>query len=114
MILETGAYAGDPISLLAVARAAMAAGAAMLKTSTGEGGYPRVSSFDVSLLAEAVRDHSAHVGLKVSGGVDLPFAREVIAIAERSLGPVLTPARFRIGASRLLDELTGVQGRGSY
>jgi deoxyribose-phosphate aldolase len=114
VILETGAYTGDPIGLLEAGRTAMRAGASMLKTSTGEGGFARVSSFEVALLAEAVRDHGGSVGLKVSGGVDLSFACEILTIAERYLGPVLTPARFRIGASRLLDELAGGEGTGSY
>lgn len=114
VILETGAWTGDPIGLLEAARGSLRAGAAMLKTSTGDGGYPRVTPFEVALLAEAIRDYGAHAGLKVSGGVDLPFATETLATAERLLGPSLTPARFRIGASRLLDELEGRTPGGSY
>lgn len=115
VILETAAYAGDAIALLEAARGSMHAGAAMLKTSTGEPSFARVAPGDIALLAEAIADHGTGVGLKVAGGVDLPFALDAVAIAERRLGPELTPARFRIGASRLLDELVGtVSSEGDY
>ena len=114
VILETAAWTGDPIGLLSAARASMSAGAAMLKSSTGAAAFERADLGDLTLLAEAIADHGAHVGLKVSGGVDLPFARSAYAMAERMLGPALTPTRFRIGASRLLDELIGTSSEGDY
>jgi deoxyribose-phosphate aldolase len=108
VILETAAWSGDPVGLLGAARAAMGSGAAMLKSSTGDPALERATLGDLSLLAEAITDHSAVKGLKVSGGVDLAFATAVVTMAERMLGPELTPARFRIGASRLVEELSGV------
>jgi deoxyribose-phosphate aldolase len=115
VIVEAAAYTDDPIGLLEAARVSLHAGAAMVKTSTGEVAFRRVAPSEVALLAEAVADHGAEVGLKVAGGVDLAFALDTLVIAERRLGPELTPARFRIGASRLLDELIGTErSEGDY
>ena len=101
-ILETGALPGLAVTR-AVADAALGAGAAFVKTSTGKaaaGATPEA----VRVLCEAVRDAGTG-GVKVAGGVrTAEQARAYATIAQDLLGG-LDPGRFRIGASGLLDEL---------
>lgn len=104
VILETGSHP-DAASTRAMADAALAAGAAFLKTSTGKHG-PGASPEAARVLLEAVRDHGAG-GVKVSGGVrTADQARAYVALAEEVMGEGwVTPQTFRIGASSLLDAL---------
>ena len=109
VILETGELG----SLDAVRRAslvAMAAGADFIKTSTGK--IPSASSLPVALvMAEAIRDFADEtgrsVGLKVAGGIrSAKDALRYLVIVHETLGPDwLTPTRFRIGASSLLNDI---------
>jgi deoxyribose-phosphate aldolase len=108
VILETGELG----TLDRVRRAsvlAMHAGADFIKTSTGKVGG---SSFPAALcMMEAVRDFHRQtgrvVGVKVAGGIRA--AKEAwtyLVILHETLGPDwLTPERFRIGASTLLNDL---------
>ena len=109
VILETGELG----SLDAVRRAslvAMAAGADFVKTSTGK--IPSASSLPVALvMAEAIRDfadETGHaVGLKVAGGIRSAkdALRYLVIVHETLGGDWLTPDRFRIGASSLLNDI---------
>ncbi|HEU4974436.1 MAG TPA: deoxyribose-phosphate aldolase [Baekduia sp.] len=103
-ILETGSHP-DPAATRAMADAALDAGAAFLKTSTGTAG-PGASPEVVRVLLEAVREHGRG-GVKVSGGVrTVAQARAYAQLAEDVLGPGRArPSTFRIGASGLLDAL---------
>jgi len=103
-ILETGAL--TPEELTAAARLAIDAGADFLKTSTGKG-HPGATPAAVEALAGEIAASGRPVGLKVSGGVrTAEAARRYLAIARDTLGAAwLDPARFRIGASALLEDL---------
>ena len=109
VIIETGALAGvDAIrraSLLA-----MAAGADMVKTSTGKSA-PGATPAAALVIAEAITDFSAatqtRVGLKVAGGIRRSAdALRYLRLVRSELGEGwMDPRRFRIGASSLLDDL---------
>lgn len=102
VILETGATDRDTTRSLA--RAAIAGGADVLKTSTGMvpvGATPEAAADLLDAIAEAPRP----VGLKVSGGIRTKDAAAgYLAQAEAVLGET-GPDRFRIGCSGLLDAL---------
>ena len=109
VILETGELGGAD----AVARAAMlamAAGADFVKTSTGKIAVSATPE-SVAVMALAVARFSAEtgrtVGVKVAGGLrTVDDARLYAALVADILGPeAVQPARFRFGASRLLDAL---------
>ena len=109
VILETGELR-SPERIRDAALVAMSAGADFIKSSTGKV-RTGVSQEAALVMMEAARDFhrdsGTAVGVKVSGGVRT--ARQAFGYlqqAEVTLGPEwLTPARFRIGASSLLDEL---------
>ena len=89
---------------------AMAAGADTIKTSTGK--ISPASTLPVALvMAEAIRDFEEYggraVGLKVAGGIrTAKDAIRYLVIVHETLGDDwLTPDRFRIGASSLLNDL---------
>ncbi len=105
VILETGRLE-DPARITAAARAAVMAGADMLKTSTGKTSVGATPEAAATLL-EACAEADGRVGLKVSGGVRMAEqAAGYLALADQRLGADWArPATFRIGASSLLDEL---------
>jgi len=89
---------------------AIAAGADWIKTSTGKassGATPGV----VLVMLETVRDHAHRtgeiVGVKAAGGVsNTKAAMHQLVLVKETLGDDwLTPERFRIGASSLLNDL---------
>jgi deoxyribose-phosphate aldolase len=89
---------------------AIAAGADVIKTSTGKassGATPGV----VLVMLETVRDHFERtgqvVGVKAAGGVSTTKAAlHMLVLVKETLGDAwLTPDRFRIGASSLLNDL---------
>src|SRR5688572_27578037 len=89
---------------------AIAAGADVIKTSTGKaatGATPGV----VLVMLEVVRDHAFKtgkiVGVKAAGGVSTTkAAMHMLVLVKETLGDDwLTPDRFRIGASSLLNDL---------
>jgi deoxyribose-phosphate aldolase len=109
VILETGELA----TLDNVARAswlAMMAGADFIKTSTGKVTPAATPPVALVMLA-AVRDYeqvaARQVGVKVAGGIrTAKDAIRYLVLAHETAGPAwLTPARFRIGASTLLNDL---------
>jgi deoxyribose-phosphate aldolase len=89
---------------------AIAAGADFIKTSTGKaktGATPGV----VLVMLETVRDHAWKtgriVGVKAAGGVSTTKAAlHMLVLVKETLGDEwLTPDRFRIGASSVLNDL---------
>jgi deoxyribose-phosphate aldolase len=88
----------------------MEAGADFVKTSTGKaasGATPGV----VLVMLEAIRDYGERsgraVGMKAAGGVSSSKAAlHMLVLVKETLGDEwLTPDRFRIGASSLLNDL---------
>jgi deoxyribose-phosphate aldolase len=109
VILETGELGREKL-IRDASTLAMAAGADFLKTSTGKvaaGATPDAARAMMRAVREYSDETDKAVGVKISGGVraaDQAF--EYIALVEAELGSEwLTPGRFRIGASSLLDDL---------
>jgi deoxyribose-phosphate aldolase len=108
VILETGAL-GEPDVVRQASEAAISAGADMLKTSTGKIALG-ASLPAARAMLEAIAADGGKVGFKASGGLrSLDEAAAYLDLAEVILGAGwATPARFRVGASRLLDEVLAV------
>jgi len=109
VILETGEL-GSYDQVRKASMLAMAAGADFIKTSTGK--ISPAATFPAALcMMEAARDFHRQtgtaVGIKVAGGIrTAKQAWTHLVIAHETLGPDwLTPDRFRIGASTLLNDL---------
>ena len=121
VILETGEL-GTLDRIRRASLVAMSAGADFIKTSTGK--IPAASSLPVALvMAEAIRDFvdvtGRRVGLKVAGGIRTSKdAIRYLVVVHETLGDEwLSPDRFRIGASSLLNDLLmqiDKQRTGSY
>jgi deoxyribose-phosphate aldolase len=106
VILETGAYPLLPF-IRRAADLSVAAGADLIKTSTGVG-FPGATPEAVIVITQAIAAADRPVGVKVSGGIK--SAAEAVGyldLVSRALGEAWrTPERFRIGASGLVTELT--------
>jgi deoxyribose-phosphate aldolase len=105
--------AGELGSYAAIRRAsdlALAGGADFIKTATGKIGISSTPAIAL-VMCEAIRDHARatgrDAGLKLAGGIrTTKAALGYLALVNETLGPAwLTPERFRIGASSLLDDL---------
>ncbi|HSJ50008.1 MAG TPA: deoxyribose-phosphate aldolase [Actinomycetota bacterium] len=89
---------------------AMAAGADFIKTSTGKIGVSATLPNALCML-EAARDFfhetGRRVGVKVAGGIrQSKQAIQFLVLVYETLGPEwMTPDRFRIGASTLLNDV---------
>lgn len=114
VIIESGVLASDAL----IARAAqlgLEAGADFLKTSTGKtpvSATPEAAT--VMLNAIAADPRHAHVGFKASGGIrTVADATVYFGLVEQILGAsALSPKRFRLGASGLLNDIEAVLGGG--
>jgi deoxyribose-phosphate aldolase len=108
VILETGELVDDD-RIGRACRIALAAGADFLKTSTGK--TPRSATPEAArvLLGAIAADPAARarVGFKPSGGIrTVADAALYIGLTAEVLGmQAVTPARFRIGASALLNDI---------
>lgn len=108
-ILETGEL-GSYDQIRRASLVAMAAGSDVIKTSTGKVS-PAATLPAALVMAEAIRDFAdatgREVGLKVAGGIrSSKDAIRYLVIVNETLGEEwLTPGRFRIGASSLLNDL---------
>jgi deoxyribose-phosphate aldolase len=109
VILETGEL-GSYDQTRRASMLAMAAGADVIKTSTGKIGV--ASTLPTALcMAEAIRDFrdqtGKDVGLKLAGGIrNAKMAWQYLVIVGETLGAEwLRPERFRLGASSLLNDL---------
>jgi deoxyribose-phosphate aldolase len=89
---------------------AMEAGADFIKTSTGKAVSGATPGVTLAML-EAIRDYTERtdrpVGMKAAGGVSTSKAAlHRLVLVKETLGDEwLTPERFRIGASSLLNDL---------
>lgn len=105
VILETGSLA-HPSLIARASHLAITAGADFLKTSTGK--VTVNATMDAArVMLETIRAHGGHCGFKAAGGIRSPaVAAAYLDLAEELLGrDWANPARFRIGASSLYDEL---------
>jgi len=108
VILEAGEL-GSYAAIGHAAALALDGGADVVKTATGK--IPVASTPPIALvLAESVREHGRTgrvAGVKLAGGIRTASAAlGYLALISETLGPGSTdPARFRIGASSLLDDL---------
>ena len=109
VILETGEL-GSYDQVRRAAHLAMAAGADFIKTSTGKV-QPAATPGTVLVMLEAIRDHylatGRAVGMKPAGGIrTTKQALHLLVLVKETLGDAwLSPARFRIGASTLANDL---------
>ena len=112
VILETGVLVTDTL-IVRASQLSLAAGADFLKTSTGKTPIsatpPAATLMLNAIAADPRRDR---VGFKASGGIrTVADATVYFALVERILGAsALTPARFRLGASSLLNDIEAVLG----
>jgi deoxyribose-phosphate aldolase len=111
VILETGELR-DAAVVAAACRVALDAGADFLKTSTGKSPVSATPAAAKLLLQAIAGDAAARtrVGFKPSGGIrNVADAATYIALTAEFLGPeALVPARFRIGASSVLNDIEAV------
>jgi deoxyribose-phosphate aldolase len=109
VILET-AELGSYDHVRHAAMLAMEAGADFVKTSTGKAASGATPGVTLVML-EAIRDYvdrtGRPVGMKAAGGVsNSKAALHRLVLVKETLGDEwLTPERFRIGASSLLNDL---------
>ncbi|MDP1900748.1 MAG: deoxyribose-phosphate aldolase [Rubrivivax sp.] len=108
VILETGELQTAAL-IRQASRIALDAGADFLKTSTGK--TPRSASPEAArVMLEAIAGDPRgrnHVGFKASGGIrTVADAARYINLTAEVLGTAaVKPARFRLGASGLLDDI---------
>jgi deoxyribose-phosphate aldolase len=109
VILETGEL-GSYDAVRRASDLALAAGADVIKTSTGKIGVSATLATAL-VMCEAIRDFQRGTGerrgLKVAGGVrTTKSALAYLVLIDETLGEAwLSPDLFRIGASALLDDL---------
>jgi deoxyribose-phosphate aldolase len=109
VILETGELQDETL-IRQACRMALDAGADFLKTSTGKAKVSATPAAARLLLQAIVQGGHASVGFKPAGGIrTVTDAALYIAITAEHLGDV-TPRRFRIGASGLLNDIEAVLG----
>jgi deoxyribose-phosphate aldolase len=121
VILETGEL-GTYDNVRRASLLAMAAGADFIKTSTGK--LPKAATLPIALvMLEAIRDVHEEtgrvVGFKPAGGIrNAKQAIQHLVLVNETLGPDwLTPDRYRMGASSLLNDVLmqiSTQRTGAY
>ena len=121
VILETGEL-GTYDNVRRASLLAMAAGADFIKTSTGK--LPKAATLPIALvMLEAIRDVHEEtgriVGFKPAGGIrNAKQAIQHLVLVNETLGPDwLTPERYRMGASSLLNDVLmqiSTQRTGAY
>jgi deoxyribose-phosphate aldolase len=113
VILETGELA-DAQQVALACRIALEAGADFLKTSTGKVRVNATPQAARALLQAIAADPTAQarVGFKPAGGIrTVADAQVYLSLVRGILGDTaLSPRRFRIGASGLLDDIEAVLG----
>lgn len=108
VILETGELR-DAALIRRACDIALRNGADFLKTSTGK--VPVNATPEAArIMLDAIAESGAPCGLKVAGGIrTVADAAVYFELADARMGPDwATPARFRIGASALLDDVLAV------
>lgn len=112
VILETGALKTAE-NIRNASLLAMNSGADFIKTSTGKG-YPGASLEAAYVMAQSIKEYASSaarkVGFKASGGISTAEdALQYYTIIKEVLGEEwLTPELFRIGASRLANNILSV------
>lgn len=111
VILETGRLV-QPALIAEAADLCIAAGADFLKTSTGKVPVSATPAAARTML-ERIAHHaptSRATGFKPSGGIrTVRDAAVYMALQTECLGPAaVVPARFRLGASSLLDDIESI------
>jgi len=113
VILETGELQ-TPALIARASQLALDAGADFLKTSTGKTPVNATPEAAQVMLATIAANPAArnHVGFKASGGIrTVQEAMLYEALVQQYLGlDALSPHRFRIGASSLLNDIEAVLG----
>ncbi len=109
VILEAGEL-GSYDRIRQASMLAMAAGADFIKTSTGKIGVNATLPNALCMMEAARdfhRDTGRTVGIKVAGGIRASKqALQYLVLVHETLGPDwMTPERFRIGASSLLNDV---------
>lgn len=109
VILETGVLAEDAV-IAEASEAVCRAGADFLKTSTGKvnvGATIEAATVMLRVIQKMTAELKRPIGLKVSGGIrTIPDALQYVELASAIFGASwVTPANFRIGASRLIEHL---------
>jgi deoxyribose-phosphate aldolase len=112
LIIESGSLQ-DPALIRRACLIGLNEGVDFLKTSTGKtavGATPQAARVMLECIASHPR--GARVGFKASGGVrTVRDAAVYIGLVREILGvQACVPARFRIGASGLLDDVVSVLG----
>jgi deoxyribose-phosphate aldolase len=107
VILETGAFS-DLAVIAEAAKDVLTAGADFIKTSTGK--IAQGATLDAAAVMLLVIRHTQlkrKAGIKISGGVKgIEQALQYLQLAESIMGREwVSPATFRIGTSRLVDEI---------
>lgn len=116
VILETGVI-NDPSKIYLASMVAMKAGADFIKTSTGKSpvsATPEAAWVMCNAIKEYYNETGRRVGFKAAGGISTSEeATLYYAIVENILGREwLVPQHFRIGASRLANNiLSSIEGR---
>jgi deoxyribose-phosphate aldolase len=111
VILETGVLVDEAL-IRRASQLSLDAGADFLKTSTGKTAVSATPEAARTMLATIAADPRAatRVGFKASGGIrTVSDAALYFGLVEQALGAAaLTPARLRIGASSLLNDIEAV------
>jgi deoxyribose-phosphate aldolase len=113
VILETGVLV-DAALIAEASRLSLEHGADFLKTSTGKtpvSATPQAARLMLQAIASTPQA-AGRVGFKASGGIrNVADAAVYMDLCTELLGPqALVPARFRIGASSLLNDIEAVLG----
>ncbi len=108
LIVEAGEL-GSPEALRRACTIGIEAGVDFLKTSSGKVAV-NATPEAAQLMLECIASMGGDCGFKAAGGIrSLGDAATYLGLAEATLGATwVTPQRFRIGASGLLDELLAV------
>ncbi len=110
VILETGELKTKE-NIRKASQIAIEAGSDFVKTSTGKSS-PAATIEAVEVMAEVVKEYYAKtgkkIGIKPAGGISTAEeAKAYVEVMNRVLGEEwLSPTLFRVGASRLVDNLT--------
>lgn len=113
LILETGEL-GSAEAIRAASELGVAAGVDFLKTSTGKVAV-NATPAAAAVMLDVIAAHGGHCGFKAAGGIRRPEdALAYLTLARERLGDDwICPAHFRIGASRLRDELMPLAAPGA-
>jgi deoxyribose-phosphate aldolase len=109
VILESAAF-DNYNDLYAASRLALDCGADFLKTSTGKSAAGGASLEAAATMLQAIKDSGKDCGLKISGGVkNVGDCAQYLDLTARMMGAGwISPARFRFGASGVLDDILHV------